>query len=163
MGVKNLGKVGSFFQKIIEFVTSVSLVLLSVICFMNVILRYIFKIGLSWSEEVALALFLWIIFLGAILASVEKLHIRVDLIIGLLSKKIRRILEILVLLIVIYALYILFKGSMIFVGNAHKSYSQTMPWLRYSYVYGAIIPSVIGMFIVYIGNLINILRGKELW
>lgn len=155
-----MGKIGSAFQKAIELTVALFLVILSFICFVNVILRYIFSKGLSWSEELALTCFLWIIFLGAVLAAKERLHIKVDLFLRLLPERIRRVVDVMVHVIVLFTLYMLFVGSMAFVGNAHKSYSQAIPWLRYSYVYGAIIPGVIGMFVVFAGDLIRSLRGR---
>ena len=60
------------------------------IVFVNVALRYIVNTGLTWSEEIAVNLFVWVIFLGAILAGLEGLHIKVDLLTKKLPKKCRR-------------------------------------------------------------------------
>lgn len=50
---------------------------LGVILFAQVILRFVFDLGYSWMEEIARILFVWAIFLGAIVGMQRKLHIRV--------------------------------------------------------------------------------------
>jgi TRAP-type transport system small permease protein len=62
----------------LEIVIVVCLALMSVLVFANVVLRYAFDSGIAWSEELARLLFVWLIFLGAILASREHMHIGFD-------------------------------------------------------------------------------------
>lgn len=59
---------------------SAALVAMVVIVFMNALLRYAFRSGLTWSEEAARYLFVWVVFLGAIVATQERGHLAVDLI-----------------------------------------------------------------------------------
>lgn len=54
------------------------LALMAVLVFGNVVLRYGFDSGLAWSEELARLLFVWLIFLGAILASRQHAHLGFD-------------------------------------------------------------------------------------
>ena len=68
-----------FFDKLLAFVTASAMAAIVLIVFVNVALRYIVNTGLTWSEEIAVNLFVWVIFLGAILAGLEGLHIKVDL------------------------------------------------------------------------------------
>lgn len=44
-----------------------------------VINRYVFKQGISWSEEIFVLMFNWFIFIGAALASVDDRHIAITL------------------------------------------------------------------------------------
>lgn len=50
------------------------------IIFVNVVLRYIFDSGLMWSEEVALLLAVWFIFIAMSLGVKQNLHINISLI-----------------------------------------------------------------------------------
>lgn len=54
------------------------LALMAVLVFVNVVLRYAFDTGLAWSEELARLLFVWLIFLGAVLASRQHAHLGFD-------------------------------------------------------------------------------------
>jgi TRAP-type C4-dicarboxylate transport system permease small subunit len=62
----------------LEIVIVICLALMSVLVFGNVVLRYAFDSGIAWSEELARLVFVWLIFLGAILASREHMHIGFD-------------------------------------------------------------------------------------
>lgn len=64
--------------KTLEAVIVVSLALMAILVFANVVLRYAFDSGIAVAEELARLLFVWLIFLGAILASRQHAHIGFD-------------------------------------------------------------------------------------
>lgn len=64
--------------KALETVIVVSLALMAILVFGNVVLRYAFDSGIAVSEELSRLLFVWLIFLGAILASRQHAHIGFD-------------------------------------------------------------------------------------
>lgn len=51
---------------------------MTILIFLQVLFRYVFKSSLSWSEELARYLFIWLTFLGASIATREKSHINVS-------------------------------------------------------------------------------------
>ncbi|EPZ16430.1 hypothetical protein M622_12805 [Thauera terpenica 58Eu] len=71
--------------RMLEVVIVVSLALMAILVFGNVVLRYGFDSGLAVSDELARLLFVWVIFLGAILASREHAHIGLDALVRRLS------------------------------------------------------------------------------
>ncbi len=68
------------------------LAVMSVLVFANVVLRYAFDSGIAWSEELPRLVFVWLIFLGAILASKEHAHIGFDTLVTRLPPTGRKIL-----------------------------------------------------------------------
>ena len=62
----------------LEIVIVACLAVMAVLVFGNVVLRYAFDSGIAVSEELSRLLFVWLIFLGAILASVQRAHIGFD-------------------------------------------------------------------------------------
>ncbi|MCC5911376.1 MAG: TRAP transporter small permease [Clostridiaceae bacterium] len=81
------------FEEIIScfFVSiTVSLVIL------NVILRYVFNMGLYWTEEVATISFVWSVFIGASACYKNKMHIGIDLLTQLASEKIQALISLVV-------------------------------------------------------------------
>ncbi|MBA4094292.1 MAG: C4-dicarboxylate ABC transporter permease [Candidatus Accumulibacter sp.] len=62
----------------LEAVIVLCLAIMAVLVFGNVVLRYAFDSGIAISEELARLLFVWLIFLGAILASRQHAHIGFD-------------------------------------------------------------------------------------
>ncbi|WP_332670896.1 TRAP transporter small permease [Aromatoleum sp.] len=64
--------------RLLEILLVASLGLMALLVFGNVVLRYAFDSGLAVSEELARLLFVWVVFLGAILASREHAHLGLD-------------------------------------------------------------------------------------
>lgn len=79
-------------RRALEVVIAGSLAVMVALVFGNVVLRYGFNSGLVLSEELSRLLFVWLIFLGAILASLEHAHIGVDLLVRRLPMGGRRAL-----------------------------------------------------------------------
>ena len=81
-------------SRIAEKVVRVTLVgmvaVMTAIIIMQVILRYVFLYSLSWSEEVARYLMIWVSFLGASLAVKYGFHIGVEFIVARIPGKQRR-------------------------------------------------------------------------
>ena len=64
--------------KLIEILLVVGLAAMSLMVFLNVVLRYAFSSGIPFSVEISRLIFVWLIFLGAILALKEGAHLSVD-------------------------------------------------------------------------------------
>ncbi|MBM7573588.1 TRAP transporter small permease [Aquibacillus albus] len=78
--------------------------------FLNVVLRYLFDSGLTWSEELARYMFVWVVFLGAVVAMKDKSHIGVDLLLGAVPLKVQKVLYFISNIIVIVVLGIFIQG-----------------------------------------------------
>jgi len=64
-----------------------------IIMFAQVLFRYLFNQSLSWSEELAKFIFVWLTFLGAAICIKERLHIGVEFLQERLSLKWKRYLN----------------------------------------------------------------------
>ena len=94
--VSVLKKVNDVIMAIIKVVLIVFGTVMTCLVIMNVILRYVFNSGLSWSEEASRFLFIWVTFLGAILANDAGLHgehMRMDFIVEKIHGVPRKIVE----------------------------------------------------------------------
>ena len=67
--------------------------LIIVIMFGQVLFRYIFNQSLSWSEELAKFIFVWLTFLGAAICIRERMHIGVEFLAERLPAKWKRYLD----------------------------------------------------------------------
>ena len=67
---------------------------LSFIMFLQVLFRYVFNNSLSWSEELAKFIFIWITFLGAGICFRDRIHLKVDFLVSKLPDKYQIFLEI---------------------------------------------------------------------
>ena len=61
---------------------------LVIVVFSNVLGRYFFNFALAWAEETARFLFIWLSFLGAILANAHAEHMHLDIFIHWMPEKI---------------------------------------------------------------------------
>ena len=67
----------------------VLLCVMSLLIFVQVIMRYIFNNSLSWSEELARYLFIWMVYLAIGYAAKQRKHIKIDAALWLFPQRIR--------------------------------------------------------------------------
>ena len=71
-----------FINKALEILCISILALMSILVFLNVVLRYGFNSGISITEEISRYLFIWLAFLGAVLAFNENQHVSVTVLVN---------------------------------------------------------------------------------
>ncbi|WP_137169520.1 TRAP transporter small permease [Marinomonas sp. FW-1] len=113
---------------------------MSCLVFSNVILRYLFDSGITWSEEMSRYLFVFMIFLGTTRAMKLNQHLNVDIFIKLIPFTWLRIaLQLISAALMLYALWLLIDGSweLVKINMNTLGPATNMPlWLLYA---GAII------------------------
>ena len=108
----------------------------SLLLFLNVVLRYVFLAPISWAEELALYLMVWIVFVGGSVAVRSRGHMAIDLLPLVLSPGNRRRLAIFVALLTLafFAVFFWYSGQHVL---RIQSSGQTTPvmgapmWLTY--------------------------------
>ena len=102
---------GRFIHTLEETLIAFILGLMTLITFVNVVLRYVFGDSLIWGLEVTLILFAWLVLLGISYGFKVGSHLGVDAVINLLSSPGRRLLAILSALCCIVYAALLLKGA----------------------------------------------------
>ena len=97
--------------KLLEGLIALFLAIMVVLVFGNVVLRYGFNSGITLSEEVSRWLFVWLTFLGAIVALKEHGHLGSDMLVSRLGVTGKKVCLILGQLLMLYITWLLFKGS----------------------------------------------------
>jgi TRAP-type transport system small permease protein len=87
------------------------LAIMVVLVFGNVVLRYAFNLGITTSEEVSRLLFVWLTFLGAIVALREHGHLGVDILVRRLPAAGKKLCLVLGHLLMLYATWLFLQGS----------------------------------------------------
>ena len=82
----------SFIDNIEETFIAVTLGLMTLITFANVIARYIFNSNILWGLETTVFLFAWLVLIGASYGVKQTFHIGVDVVLVMVPKPIRKIL-----------------------------------------------------------------------
>ncbi len=77
----------------LEWFAMICMVVLTVIVFADVILRYVFRQGFSWTQEIATLMLVWFSLIGMSIGVLEKIHISIEMFTDRLSPKGLRILE----------------------------------------------------------------------
>lgn len=136
-----------------------SLSLMAIFVFTNVIMRYFFKSGLIWAEELSRLCFMWLIFLGSIVAFKENGHLGVDTLVQRLSVKGRRILFVINSIIILATLALLAIGSWdLSILNLNQSTPTLL--IPYAYVYISGVVMSVGIAIIVIHKLYRLLANK---
>jgi TRAP-type C4-dicarboxylate transport system permease small subunit len=73
-----------------EYVAIGLLCLMSAMVFVQVALRFLLGLGFSWLDEISRILFIWVVYLGAVVAMHRGLHIRVEAGLSVLPARWRR-------------------------------------------------------------------------
>ena len=116
-------------NKIEEFFCGTALILTTLIIFLNVVLRYVFKSSTSWAEEAVKYLMIWITFIGGSICFRKGMHVSIDFFMTYLSKSRRRIVSLVILSIsLVFVLIMVFYGVKVVLFN--YSTGQVSPALR---------------------------------
>jgi TRAP-type transport system small permease protein len=97
--------------RLLKVIIVLCLVFMVILVFGNVFLRYAFNLGITVSEEVSRLLFVWLTFLGAIVAFREHNHLGVDMLVRALPAAGKKICLIVSQLLMLYATWLLLQGS----------------------------------------------------
>ncbi len=73
-----------------DLLIMVMMATLALLLGLGVVLRYVFNNPLTWSEEIVVTIFVWMVMLGVPSALRSKMHIRIDVLILRLSNSARR-------------------------------------------------------------------------
>lgn len=98
--------------RLLEGLIAIGLAVMVVLVFGNVVLRYAFNSGITVSEEVSRWLFVWMTFLGAIVAIKEHGHLGTDLLVSRLPTAGRKVCLAVGHALMLYVTWLLFDGSL---------------------------------------------------
>jgi len=98
----------SFMDTVEETFVAVTLGLMTLITFANVVARYVFQDGILWGLEATVFLFAWLVLLGASYGVKKNFHIGIDILVNAMPSRVRRAMTLLaVAACLIFALLLL--------------------------------------------------------
>ncbi len=98
--------------RLLDALIALALAVMVVLVFGNVVLRYAFNTGITVSEEVSRWLFVWLVFLGAIVALKEGSHLGSDMLVSRLPVLGKKICMVLGHALMLYITWLIFEGSL---------------------------------------------------
>jgi TRAP-type C4-dicarboxylate transport system permease small subunit len=141
-------------RKINDVLACVTLAILSILVILQVIYRYALGSPLTWTEEIARYLQIWMIMLGSALVMRKGGHLAIDLVTASLPKKVKRVTDLISQIAVIFFFSIVFYYGIFLAVNAAR---QTSPATKIpmSFVYAAL---PVGSALLLIEALIRLVR-----
>jgi TRAP-type C4-dicarboxylate transport system permease small subunit len=127
--------------------------------FGNVVLRYGFNSGITISEEVSRILFVWLTFLGAVVAMKEHAHLGIDSFIKRLPPAGKKICVVVTSLLLLGVCWLIFKGSLkqTIIGLQTEFPATGLP-VAIQYAVGLV--ASVGIAIYLIRNIYVVISGK---
>lgn len=98
--------------RLLSMLMAASLALMVVLVFTNVVMRYALNSGITVSEELSRWLFVWVTFMGAIVAMHEGSHLGTDMLVSRLSVRGKKACLVIGHLLMLFICWLLFKGSL---------------------------------------------------
>ncbi|MDW3183982.1 TRAP transporter small permease [Roseobacter sp.] len=102
---------GRIVNEIEETAIALILGLMTILTFINVVLRYGFNTGIIWGLEAVTFLFAWLVLFGVSYAVKVTAHLGVDALINLFSPSVRRTLSLIAAAVCISYAFLVFKGA----------------------------------------------------
>ena len=136
-----------------------SLAAMVVMVFGNVVMRYGFNSGITLSEELSRWLFVWMTFLGAVVAINERGHLGTDSLISRLPVAGQKLCLGLSLLLMLFICWLVFKGSLEQTKINWESTSAVMETsMGYFYASGVVFAVLAAPILLL--NLVRLLTGQ---
>lgn len=153
-----MNKEKSAIQKLVEHLLVFGMSIMGLMVLGNVILRYAFNSGLDISEEVTRFIFVWLTFLGGIIALKDGVHLGVDTFVRRLPKPARFLCYWLSHALMLWCCWLIWKGSWeLTKNNLHNVAAISGIPVAAMYVSGLVAAAL--MALILIGNLWRSLRG----
>lgn len=134
-------------EQLINLIMALSIAGMSILIFTNVILRYAFHTGITWAEEMSRFMFIWMVFLGSILALKDGTHIGMDILVRRVPEKLRKILLLIGNFIILVISFIILSGSLKMTADSIESKAPATG-LSLSLMYGVGIIMSLGMILI---------------
>jgi TRAP-type C4-dicarboxylate transport system permease small subunit len=144
----------------VKFLIQLLTILMIVIILYGVLSRYVLHHSISWYEELAVMLMIWIVFLGSSIALHQKEHIGMTVLKDKLKPTVKKYFDLGILTIILIFLAIVCYGGF---KLAFSVIPQKTPSLRISYfwAYSSLPVGCVLMMVQVLDQIIEILRGKS--
>lgn len=131
----------------LNYLIACMLAVMVLLVFGNVLMRYAFNSGFTVSEELSRWLFVWMTFLGAVVALRDNGHLGTDMLVCKLGPKGKKICMALSLCLMLFCIWLLFKGSydqtLVNRGTTSAVMEISMSWFYASGMVFAVLACVI--------------------
>lgn len=158
--MSGITKTINFLFRTIEILIAIFLAIMIILTFANVVLRFVFHKGFAYSEEVARISFIYLVYLGSIVAMKENNHLMVDSLIMKVPMAAKRVIYFLIQGITIWIMALLTQGAwQVSLLNKNNSWVVTHYPVFFIQFSGVVLG--VAFIIICIVNLIKLIILKE--
>lgn len=150
-----------WYFKALELIMVLCLAAMCIMVFGNVILRHVFDSGINTSEELSRFMFIWLTFLGAIVAMREGGHLGMDMVVRRLRGRPRRWALLLGQLLVLACCGVLLWG-LILQHHINVANIGLVTGMSLAIVYSVAYLCAASIAVMVLVNIVTLLRGKDL-
>lgn len=147
-------------DRTLKYALTLLSVVLTLSVFLQVLIRFVFKYPLPWTEEIARIAFVYCVFVGATIAVRENSHLQVDFLLVILPKKVARVLVLLGMLLVgMFLVFVTWQGVVLVLATG----VQMSPVMQVPFKYLYLILPVSGaiMLLYLVANMLALIRGRR--
>ncbi|KAA3509599.1 TRAP transporter small permease [Agrobacterium rosae] len=152
-------KLNDLFYKFLEILLILLLAGMALMVFGNVVLRYGFNQGINVSDEMSRYFFVWLTFIGAVVAFREHSHLGVESLVAILGRKGRIACMILTNMVIILCSAIFFWGTWVQLP-INSSMVAPVTGLSMAWVYGIGFFTGAGCVLISLERLFRLLTGR---
>ncbi|MFD1606968.1 TRAP transporter small permease [Oceanobacillus luteolus] len=123
-------------KKLEEWVLIISLIILVLIVFVQVLSRYFLNYSFAWSEEIARYILIWVAWISVSYSIRRQEHLRIEFLKDRFSPTVQKYIELVVLILwFLFAIFLAIEGTNVILGiqsSGQTSPSIGMPmWIAY--------------------------------
>jgi len=142
-------------EHLVEKLMALALGLIVLLVFSNVVGRYALGTSFAGAEELSRLLFVWLVFLGAILTLRRRAHLGVELVQARLPRWARKICAVITHLLTLYALWLFLVGSWAQTEIGLHNYSTVLRFPN-AFIASAGLVCAASMILIVASNLLKI-------
>lgn len=144
----------------VDYFTGILTGLMVLFVFLNVVLRTFFNSGLTWSEELARYLFVFVTYIGAVSAMRVNGHLGVDTLISRMKPQIQMLMYIVSQLLIAGIMCILVVGTQKMVMQNINSHTAALG-ISYAVLYGVGFITGIAIALMAVANIIYAIKHSD--
>jgi TRAP-type C4-dicarboxylate transport system permease small subunit len=152
-------RLNDLFYRFLEILLILLLAGMALMVFGNVVLRYGFNQGINVSDEMSRYFFVWLTFIGAVVAFREHSHLGVESLVAMLGRKGRIVCMILSNLVIILCSAFFFWGTWVQLP-INSSMVAPVTGLSMAWVYGIGFFTGAGCVLISLERLVRLLTGR---
>ena len=133
--------------------------LVIIVC-LGVFFRYVLNSSLTWYDEFASYMLVWLTFYGTVVADYQRRHIGFDVLVNKLAPLARKVVDVAAELAVLGFQFVLFYYGWVLMQRMGDETAISLPWVKVTWI-SSVLPVTGGiMLLISITRMIGILLGK---